>query len=50
MVKEGNDKLTISIDKQIKDRFKELCEELGLAPGKQIELLLKKKIEELEEK
>ncbi|MBI2112897.1 hypothetical protein HYT52_05145 [Candidatus Woesearchaeota archaeon] len=50
MVKKGNDKFTISVDKSIKDKFKFLCEEQGLQPGKQIELLLKQKIEELNEK
>ena len=48
MVKAGNDKFTVSIDKRVKDSFKKLCLEHGLQPGKQIELLLKKKIEELE--
>ena len=48
MVKKGNDKFTISVDKKVKDRFKGLCEKLGLQPGKQIELLLFQKIEELE--
>ena len=48
MVKSGNDKFTISVDRTVKEKFKQLCEEQGLAPGKQIELLLKKKIKELE--
>lgn len=48
MVRQGNDKLTISIDKSIKEKFKQLCAEYGLQPGKQIELLLKEKIGKLE--
>ena len=39
-MKEGNDKLTISIDKKIKDRYKEICEKKGLKVGKQIELFM----------
>ncbi|HLC91223.1 MAG TPA: hypothetical protein VJI15_05660 [Candidatus Nanoarchaeia archaeon] len=50
MVKQGNDKFTISVDKAIKDHFKQLCEQYGLQPGKQIEILLKQKIEELDAK
>ena len=48
MVKEGNDKFTISVNKEVKDRFKALCDARGLQPGKQIELFLMKKIEELD--
>ena len=40
MVKKGNDKFTISVDKKVKDTFKKFCEEEGLKPGKQIEKLL----------
>jgi len=50
MVKKGNDKFTISVDKATKEKFKQLCELFGLQPGKQIELLLKQKIEELDVK
>lgn len=50
MVKEGNDKFTISVNKGVKDRFKALCEKYGLQPGKQIELFLMEKIEELDVK
>ncbi len=39
-MKEGNDKLTISIDKKIKDFYKDLCEKEGLKIGKQIEILM----------
>ena len=49
MVKAGNDKFTISVDKSVKEKFKKLCLELGLQPGKQIELMIKEKIKELEE-
>ena len=39
-MKKGNDKLTISIDKKTKDKFKEFCEKKGLKIGKQIELFM----------
>ena len=37
MVKKGNDKFTISVDKKVKQEFKKFCEQEGLKPGKQIE-------------
>lgn len=37
MVKKGNDKFTISVNKKIKDDFKRYCESQGLLAGKQIE-------------
>ena len=45
-MKEGNDKLTISIDKAVKDLFKELCDKEGLKIGKQIELFMLKELKE----
>lgn len=36
-MKKGNDKLTISVNKEIKDKYKEFCEEEGFKIGKQIE-------------
>ena len=39
-MKKGNDKLTISVNKKIKDKYKKLCEEKGLRIGKQIELFM----------
>jgi antitoxin component of RelBE/YafQ-DinJ toxin-antitoxin module len=39
-MKEGNDKLTISVDTIIKDRFKDVCDKEGLKIGKQIELFM----------
>lgn len=46
-MKKGNDKLTLSVDKKVKDMYKQLCEEDGLLLSKQIEkfmlLELKKK-------
>ena len=39
-MKEGNDKLTVSIDESVKERYKELCEREGLKMGKQIELFM----------
>ena len=43
-MKKGNDKLTISVNKAIKCRFKEFCEERGLKIGKQIELFMKEEL------
>ena len=43
-MKKGNDKLTVSVNKQIKDRFKKICEEEGLKIGKQIELFMLKEV------
>lgn len=43
-MKKGNDKLTISVNKSIKDKYKEFCEEEGLKIGKQIEKFM---VEEL---
>jgi len=40
-MKEGNDKLTISVDKSVKDKYKEFCDKRGLKIGKQIELFMK---------
>ena len=39
-MKRGNDKLTISVDKRVKDRYKEICDKEGLKIGKQIELFM----------
>ena len=36
-MKKGNDKLTLSVDKKVKDLYKQLCEEEGLLLSKQIE-------------
>ena len=43
-MKEGNNKLTISINQQIKDQYKKICEEEGLKIGKQIELFMGEEI------
>ena len=39
-MREGNDKLTVSVNKKIKDLYKEICYEEGLKIGKQLELLM----------
>ena len=36
-MKKGNDKLTLSLNKNIKDKYKQFCEEEGLKISKQIE-------------
>ena len=43
-MKKGNDKLTISVDKKIKDKYKEYCDEEGLKIGKQIEKFMKEEL------
>ena len=43
-MKPGNDKLTISVDKRIKELYKQLCDEEGLKIGKQIELFMLKEL------
>ena len=40
-MKKGNGKLTISVDEDVKEQYKELCEERGLKIGKQIELFMR---------
>ena len=56
-MKKGNDKLTISVNKRIKNKYKRICEKEGLKIGKQIELFMlnelkkrKKKWENIKEK
>ena len=39
-MKKEKDKLTISVDKAIKDKYKEFCEENGLKIGKQLEIFM----------
>ena len=39
-MKKGNDKLTLSVNKRVKDKFKRLCEERGWRIGKQIEIFM----------
>lgn len=43
-MKKGNDKLTVSVNKQIKDLYKEICDKEGLKIGKQIELFMHKEL------
>ena len=43
-MKKGNDKLTVSVNKKIKDFFKRICDEEGLKVGKQIELFMFKEL------
>lgn len=45
-MKRGNDKLTISVNKKIKDKYKELCETKGWKIGKQIELFMEEELKE----
>jgi len=46
-MKSGNDKLTISVDRDIKDKYKEFCDKQGLKIGKQIELFMMKELEDV---
>jgi len=43
--KRVKDKLTILIDKEIKDNYKEHCNSRGLVIGKQIEFLISAELE-----
>jgi|TARA_Y100000034_G_C6880405_1_gene403349 hypothetical protein len=43
-MRKGNDKLTISVDKKIKDLYKKYCEEEGLKIGKQIEKFMREEL------
>lgn len=43
-LKEGNIKLTLSINKKVLNKFKKLCEEKGLIISKQIENFMEEKI------
>ncbi len=43
-MKQGNDKLTVSVNKKIKDLFKKICDEEGLKVGKQLELFMLKEL------
>lgn len=43
-MKKGNDKLTISINKKIKDKYKEFCDKQGFRIGKQIELFMEEEL------
>ena len=44
------EKLTVLIEKEIKDKYKEHCESLGLVIGKQIEIFMQSELEKLKEK
>ena len=39
-MKKDNDKLTVSVNKKIKEFYKEICEKEGLKVGKQLELFM----------
>jgi hypothetical protein len=43
-MKKGKDKLTIAVDKETKDRYKEFCEKNGLQIGKQLELFMRSEL------
>ena len=43
-MKRGHDKLTLSVDKRIKDLYKQLCDEEGLKLGKQIEKFMQEEL------
>ena len=46
-MKKGNDKLTISVSKSIKDKYKEFCEDEGLKIGKQIEKFMAEELKKV---
>lgn len=43
-MKKGNDKLTLSVSRLIKDNYKELCEKEGLKLSKQIERFMENEL------
>tara|TARA_Y100000310_G_C20407233_1_gene680236 strand:- start:48 stop:200 length:153 start_codon:yes stop_codon:yes gene_type:complete len=43
-MKKGHDKLTLSVNKNIKDLYKEICEEEGLVLSKQIEKFMENEL------
>ena len=45
-IKRGNSKLTVSINTEILNRYKQHCEKKGLITSKQIENFMLKKIKE----
>lgn len=46
--KKVKDKLTILIDREVKEKYREYCDSRGLILGKQIEILLKRELEIIE--
>ena len=44
-MKQGNDKLTLSVSKEVKEKYKHICDSEGLKIGKQIELFMKSELE-----
>lgn len=46
--KREKDKLTILIDKIIKDKYREYCDSRGLIMGKQIELFIEEELKKIE--
>jgi len=50
MIKKGNIKLTLSIEKKILSDFKKYCEEEGIIISKQIEKFMRSKLKEKYEK
>ena len=50
-MKKGNkDKLTVLIDKEIKDKYKEYCDSKGLILGKQIEIFMENELKNIKVK
>lgn len=45
--KRQKDKLTVLIDKEIKEKYKEHCDSKGLILGKQIELFMKNELNKI---
>jgi len=47
--KKNKDKFTIFIDKDLKDRYKEFCEEEGYIPSRMIEKFIEKELAKAKE-
>lgn len=50
MVKKGKkEKFTLYIDKELRDKYKELCKDRGYIPSRMIELFIEKELKKMEE-
>ena len=49
-MKNNKDKLTISVDKEIKNKYKQFCEKNGLKVGKQIEIFMENELKDKSER
>ncbi len=48
--KRSKKRVTLSVDSGIYDKYRDYCEEKGIILSKQVELFIKKELEEIEKK